>query len=219
MKDAGFRDSSAQKQAVGPDGTEQEQDLEYLTVATREKNVRKTTYMLGILFIVGLFCLWFMIKNSEPQATTAAAPNAEETQIETAIARLTGASSEMFSRMDSIVKKFYEFSNVEQIKVNELVKNPFKREEFLDVLKAESGNQQSDRMDEILRQQQLKKQVKNLRLLSIMQSANGNCCMINDKILYEGNSIRDFKVRHVGDDYVELESQSLGGRTILRLAE
>jgi hypothetical protein len=29
--------------------------------------------------------------------------------------------------------------------------------------------------------------------------------MIGDKILYEGDSIRDFKVRRIGDSFVKLE--------------
>ena len=38
--------------------------------------------------------------------------------------------------MGEIVKKFYEFSDVVQVKVNELVKNPFEVEGFAKNLKA-----------------------------------------------------------------------------------
>ena len=45
-----------------------------------------------------------------------------------------------------------------------------------------------------------------MKLLSIMQSESdqGACCMITDKILYEGDYIRDFKVRQIGDGFVKL---------------
>lgn len=45
-----------------------------------------------------------------------------------------------------------------------------------------------------------------LQLLSIMQSDQGDCCMIGDKILYEGDSIEGFKVSQIGDSFVKLET-------------
>jgi preprotein translocase subunit SecG len=190
-------------------GTQQE----YLTVAARDKkNVRRSTILLGGLFILGLLCLWFMIKKSSPQ-TAAASPgkvSTEEAQIETAIAQLTGVRSEMFSRMDEIVKKFYEFSDVQQVKVDELVKNPFKHEIFLGSLKEKSDT-------EIMRQGQLRQQTKDMQLLSIVATDTGKCCVIDDKRLYEGDSIRGFNVRQIGDSTVLLESD--GVEIILKLSE
>jgi preprotein translocase subunit SecG len=168
---------------------------EYLTVAAKGKNARKSTMLLIGLFILGLLCLWFMIKKSSPKTASATTPGTEEAQIEMAITRLTGVSSEMFNRMDEIVNKFYEFSDVLQVKVNELVKNPFKHDVFLGDLKKASDIENKD--SEMLRQQ--------LQLFSIMQSEQGNCCMIDDKILYEGDSIRGFKVRQISNNFVKLE--------------
>ena len=168
---------------------------EYLTVSAKGKNARKSTMLLVGLFILGLLCLWFMIKKSSPKTASATTPNAEETQIEMAITRLTGVSSEMFNRMDEIVNKFYEFSDVLQVRLNELVKNPFKYDVFLGDLKKASDIENKDY--EMLRQQ--------LQLFSIMQSEQGNCCMIDDKILYEGDSIRGFRVRQISNNFVKLE--------------
>jgi preprotein translocase subunit SecG len=168
---------------------------EYLTVSAKGKNARKSTMLLVGLFVLGLLCLWFMIKKSSPKTASATTPNAEETQIEMAITRLTGVSSEMFNRMDEIVNKFYEFSDVLQVRLNELVKNPFKYDVFLGDLKKASDIENKD--SEMLRQQ--------LQLLSIMQSGQGYCCMIDDKILYEGDSIRGFKVRQISNNFVKLE--------------
>ena len=135
-----------------------------------------------------------MIRKSTPQAASAKVVDTEETQIEMAISRLTGVRSEMFSRLDEIVKKFYRFSDVQQVEVNELVKNPFKLEIFLGDLKELSGTEESDLDTDVMRQQQIRQQAKNMQLLSIMQSAQGSCCMIDDEILYEGNSIKGFNV-------------------------
>lgn len=189
----------------------------YLTVSTRGNNVRKTTSMLVVLFIIGVISLWFMIKKSSPQAASAAGDPATETEIETAISRLTGIKAEMFSRMDEIVEKFYEFSDVQQIKVNELAKNPFSQEVLWANLKKTSDND-----DALMRQQSMHQQAKGLRLLSIMRSEQGNCCMIDDKILREGDMVKGFTVRSIGETSVTLEieqDQSEKLQIVLKLSE
>jgi hypothetical protein len=236
LRDQGAEDLSANQPAAAgrrakTKVAEDTQSQEYLTVAARNKSARRSTTLVAILFGIGLLCLGFMIKKSAPK-TAAAAPVAEETKIEVAIARLTGASSEMFNRMDQIVKKFYEFSDVFQVQVSELVKNPFALETFLSSLmtKVDAPKQEPSVDAEMVMQQQLRKQAKDLALLSIMQSDGGNCCMINDTILYEGDLIRCFKVAQIGDSFVtlkwnpELDSQPLGAQSkdleiVLKLSE
>ena len=139
--------------------SDNKQGQEYFTVAAGNKSARRSTTLVAVLFAVGLVCLGFMIKKSAPK-TAAAATTSEETKIETAIARLTGVSSEMFNRMDQIVKKFYEFSDVFQVQVSELVKNPFALEMFLSSLKTKVDTPKKDvSVDpEMIIQQQLLKQ-------------------------------------------------------------
>ena len=184
------------------------QEQEYFSVASHGKAVRKSTTLLLILFVIGLICLWFMIKKSVPKAASANEVTPEETQIETAIARLTGIRSEMFTSMDEIVNKFYEFSDVLQVKVDELVKNPFQFEMFLSSLKnkAPVATEPVDVDTEAIWQQQLMQKAKELKLDSIMQSDMGQCCMINNKILYAGNSIDGFDVLDIEDNQVRLGS-------------
>jgi len=180
---------------------------EYYTVAARSKNVRKSTILVTILFGIGLLCLLFMIKKSTPQTASASPDDEQETQIEVAIARLTGVSSEMFSRMDQIVNKFYEFSDVLQVQVNELVKNPFELEMFLSSRKPKDDSQK-DNIDydaEKIRQQQIRQKAKDMQLVTICKSDQGNCCMIDSKILYEGDSIKGFRISRISDNFVKLE--------------
>jgi hypothetical protein len=155
-----------------------------------------------------------MIKKSTPKAASAESIKTEETMIETAIARLTGVKSRIFNRMDEIVKKFYEFSNVPQVKVNELSKNPFEVETFLATLRKKPGAGEIDAKK--LWQQQIRFKSESMQLLSIMQSNGRNCCMIDDKILYEGDSIEGFEVLQIGDSDVKLESD--GVQIILKLS-
>jgi len=191
--------NSDESQGKAAEGRKQE----YLTVAAKSENVRKSTIMLAVLFGIGLLCLLFMIKKSSPQSASAALVNEEETQIEMAITRLTGVKSEMFNSMDEIVNKFYEFSNVLQVDVSQLVKNPFELELFLESLrgKADSEGKSLNINAEMI----MKKQMKDLQLWSIMQSDRANCCMINDKILYAGDSVKGYKVLEIGDNFVRLE--------------
>jgi preprotein translocase subunit SecG len=185
-------------------------EQEYLTVATQGKNVQKSTIILGILFIIGLACLGFMIKKSSPQTASAETVDLEEAQIEAAITRLTGVKSEMFDRMDEIVSKFYEFSDVLQVKVSELVKNPFQLESFLNNLKADSDIDGMSEIDpETLWREQINRKTKDMQLVSIMQSDKGVCCMINNKILYEGDLIEEMTVKHIADNNVTLELEGL----------
>jgi len=221
LRDQSLEDLPAQKKTnttagkAPGDGTEKSQESEYLTVASQGKRVRKSTTLLAVFFIIGLLCLWFMIKKSTPKAAAATSGNKEETLIESAITRLTGIKSEMFSRMDEIVGKFYEFSDVLQVKVNELAKNPFELEMFLANLKEKPGAVEIDAKK--LWQQQIRYKSEGMQLLSIIQSNQENRCMIDDKILREGDSIQGFKVRQIGDNYVKLESD--GVEIVLKLSE
>ena len=225
LRDQGYDDPLDNQNPQSPnDGTQQQgnpadnnQQQEYLTVAAQGKNVRKMTMMLVVLFGIGVLGLVFMIKKSAPQAAAASSEVEEESQIENAIARLTGAGTEMFKRMDQIVNKFYEFSDVKQVGVDELSKNPFEHQNFL----AEAGETSDSKDDEIkaelIRRQRLKEGTKDMQLLTICQTDQGNCCMIDDKILYEGDMIKGYKVSQISDDFVKLD---LGGvEIVLRLSE
>jgi hypothetical protein len=208
LRDPNSQEIPAEIQANNTPNTPQKEQ-EYLTVAAHRKAVRKSTTMLGVVFIIGLICLGVMIKKSAPRAASAKTDNTEEVQIETAIAKLTGLRLEVFGKMDEIVNKFYEFSDVLQVQVGELVKNPFQLETFVDTLKKEGENENSSINAEIIWKEQIKNKAKNMKLYSIMQSANGVCCMIDNKILYEGDEIGDFKVKKINNDDVQIEMEGV----------
>jgi hypothetical protein len=190
------------------DGAEPAQEQQYLTVAAHGKRTRKSTIMLVILFIIGLACLWFMIKKSSPQTASAASADAEESKVEGALARLTGIKSDVFNKMDEIVKKFYEFSGVQQVQVNELAKNPFALESLSDQIKEKPDTKGLSAADlAMIWQRQIKQKTKDMKLLSIMRSDQGNnkSCMIGSKILHEGDTIQGFTVREIGESSVKLQ--------------
>lgn len=217
LRDQEPENSSVQKPPAA-DRKQEAPEQEYVAIVPREKQVRKTTYLLAVLFVIGLLCLWFMIKKSTPETATArnGAGGMEESQIETAIARLTGVRSEMFSGLERIVKKFHEFSDVRQVQVGELAKNPFKREIFIGNL-SEIADIKTKRLGADTKMV-IRQQAEDMQLLSIMQSDRGNCCMIDDKILYEGDLIRGCIVRQISDSFVKLELEG-GPEIILKLSE
>ncbi len=204
LREQGFGDSGGQETTKSSGGepadsrdlkspeSSSENEQQYLTVAAQGKDVRKMTMLLAVLFVIGLLSLLFMIRRSVPQSATAASNSVEETQIEKAIKRITGVGSDMFKRMDQIVKKFYEFSDVQQVRVNELVKNPF----FL-----ADAKKKPDSFKE--------PEIPDMQLQAIMQTDEGYCCMIEDKILYEGDTIKGYKVVQIGDDFVKLELEGV----------
>ncbi len=209
MREQSFEDLPAEKKSAAgqtpADGKQSASAQEFLTVATHSQRVRRSTTLLAVLLVAGLLCIWFMVKKTSPQGARAA--DANETDIASAISRITGVRSEMFDRMDEIVSKFYEFSQVLQVGVNELVKNPFELESFLAGLKAkaEAAEQVLQIDPDVVRRQQMEKQAGDLQLQSIMQSDRGGCCMIDGKIIYMNDSIGNFTVTQIGANFVKLQ--------------
>jgi preprotein translocase subunit SecG len=209
MREQGAGNPSANQTKNGgqqpSNGSEDNGSLEYLTVATTSKSLRKSTILVAILVSIGLICLWFMIRKSQPQAASAKQSDEEQTKMEAAIGRLTGISSEMVSKMDEILKKFYEFSGVLQVQVGDLVKNPFEVEGFAKDIKGEVTPQGDPAAQAALvKRERLKQRAGSLSLLSVMQSGPSSSCMINDKILRQGDTIEGFVITRIGGDSVDL---------------
>ena len=185
--------------------TTQQKEQDFLTVATKEKDVRKSTTILGVLFIIGLICLGIMIKKSAPKAAVSKTVDAEQLQLEIAIAQVFQYKDNALNDMDEIVNKFYELSDVIQVAVNQLVKNPFQ----LETLIPKKENGETDINVEMIIQKEIELRARELKLYSVMKSEKGVCCMINNKILYEGESIDDFVVKQINTDNVLLEMNNV----------
>ena len=192
-------------------GSLQNLEQDYLVPAEHGRNLKRSTITLAILFSVGVLCLWFMIKQTGPKQ---AAASTEEAQIEKAIAQLTGIKTEMNSRMDEVVDKFYQFSNVEQVEVDELKRNPFVYDFTPEV--EDDGVDKYIVNREILKQEMQTKSGR-MRLWSIMESPQGSCCMIDDELFYEGDKIQDLTITRIEDSFVELSS--MGIKVKLKMSE
>jgi len=204
QRDQNYEDLPAQRAAESTDSGTAETG--YIPVAANKGKVRQTTAALAVLLVVGLVCVWFMVKKTAPQAAQASNTDTNELDVAKAISRLTGVKSEMFEEMDQIVDKFYEFSEVPQVQVDELVKNPFELELFLANLKAQADAlEPTVEIDlQAIRRQKMNKQAEDLVFMTIMHTKNGKCCMINGKVLREGDVVDGFKVASIADKSVKL---------------
>jgi len=192
--------------STDPASPSHNENMEFLSVSGRKKNVQRSTLYVITLFGVGVVCLLLMVKKSKPAAAGAAENVEEEARIEVAISRLTGARSEMVDSMDHIVNKFYEFSNVPQVGVNELNKNPFQQDSYIKDQQTIAEDNAQERRINSLRQKMLHDS-EDISLLSIMHSEEENRCMINELFLSVNDRVGNFIVTDIGDKSVDLQWQ------------
>jgi preprotein translocase subunit SecG len=172
---------------------------EYLTVSGQKQKIRQSTMVLAVLFAVAALGVWFMVKKATP-AKAVTKPNQDQVQLEAALAQLSTMQSEMDTQMNSVAGRFYHFNNVDQVAVDELKKNPFKRE--LDYNPSDGGNQ-SQQMEQIRQEAQVL--AMGMELWSITATPKGVCCMIDDKVLYQGDTYKEMTVKSIEDHTVTLE--------------
>jgi hypothetical protein len=182
-------------------------EQEYLMPANTGKTVKQSTILLTVLIIAGAAVVWGMIKKTVPQKALAAT-STEDMQVENAIAKLTGIRTEMYGKLDQISEKFYQFSTVNQVSVDQLSKNPFVHTFGYSDAGLTKGSSQDSGIGAKKTQ---------WRLWSIMDSQQGLCCMINDKILYVGDSIDGMIISQIGKNAVELTSDQKS--IILRISQ
>ncbi|MCD6392333.1 MAG: hypothetical protein J7M40_02385 [Planctomycetes bacterium] len=193
MKDGlnGTLPASADNTGVEPSGD----DGEFLEKAHHGKNLKQSTIILAVLFTVGAVCVWFMIKKTTPPPADAAV-GTEEAKIENAIAQLMGIQTEMDAKMGDIATKFSKFSDIEQVGVGDLKKNPF-------ALELSVGD--FEHTLEPGRRREVEERAQKLQLVSIMASPRNACCMINGKLLYKGDRIDGFTVTEIDSRFVRLD--------------
>lgn len=203
-----------QPQKVQTSGRPKGTEREYLLPSNNSRSVKRSTIVLLVLFVAGLLLLLFMVKRINP-ATVQAAMSEDAMQIEQAVANLTGIKAEMNGRLAGAVQKIASLSEIDQVGVSELKKNPFRHgfgiqngEGLLtgklnkskgSLAKASVGNADT------------------LHLWSIISSGDKRSCMINDEILYQGDTIIGLRVESIGKDFVELAGSR--GRIVLRISQ
>jgi len=176
---------------------------DYLTVAGHQKKLKQSTIILMAVFVVGVLCVWMMIRKAVPSVAAAAQKNDEVAEIETAIAQLNGMQSEVNSQMKSVTARLNHLSEVGQIAVEDLRKNPFTREQPSGQMNADDPAQKQ------FLQEQARRDAAGLQLWSITVSPGGARCMINDKLLHPGDIIEGFSVKEIRTASVIVEQNGI----------
>jgi len=177
---------------------------DYMTVTGQGQKVRQSTIVLVALFAVGALGVWFMVKKTAPAAANAE-PSQDQVQLETALAQLNTMQAEMDSQMNSVAGRFSKFSNVDQVGVEELKKNPFNRRD------AESGLNTPGVGPQLQEQIHQEAQViaMGMELWSITATPKGMCCMVDDKVLYQGDTYKKMTVTSITENTVTLDYQGI----------
>lgn len=168
---------------------------DYLTVSGHGKKLKQSTMLLIGLFVIGGIGVFLMVKKATPAQAVAAGAKDEQVEIESAIAQLNGMQTEMNSQMRNVTGRLNHIKELGQIDVSELKKNPFMREEMSMDL---GSNTQA-------RQEMARRQASTYTLWSITSTPKGPCCMINDTVVYQGDTIGNFTVKQINKETVTIE--------------
>lgn len=208
MKDDHKNNETAAARTAAPAETENREEqlsteADYLLPAEHAKHLRQSTIILIVLFAVGAVVVWFMIKKISPQALLATGPSKAEESVDNYVKLVSGMEAEFSSAVDDLMGKFNQFSDVEQVGVRDLTKNPFKT----DLAVSAVVNLPSDN-EMFVKEAEQKARALQLWSISVMESPEKSCCMINDKLLYTGDVIKDFIVTHIEEKFVEITTTS-----------
>jgi len=205
-------DQPCQSDTVETENADSQSD--YLTVESRDKRIRRGTVLLMISFAAALLLLCIMIIKT--RSTDASAQGrTEDVQIETAIARLTGIKTELFTSLNGIAQKFYDLSNDRQVAVHELQKNPFCLESVFRTIvpnqdpQDNKANTPADTFAAKKAQLAELAEMMQLKSISIADKSGQSCCMIDDTVLTHGGQIDGFRVEKIAPGFVELVAEDM----------
>ncbi len=201
LRDANQTPASAQMQNGDEQTPEQAgsaQDRDYLKPASHAKNAKQGTIILAILFLAGGAAVWWMITKSGLSSAQGASEE-ETTQIDQALAQLISFQKQMNSQMDTVSGRFTQASELGQITVADLKKNPFRQEWTLDQPTEDLSAAQS-----LMKKEEMQRKAAQLQLWSITNRPENPCCMIQDKVLYVGDTMAGFTVQEIHPNRVVL---------------
>jgi hypothetical protein len=208
LKDANQLPAAAEMNSQSQNPTESlSGPADYLTVAGHGKKLRQSTILLCALFAVGAGVVFFMIKKTTPVAANAA-PSQDQLQLEAALVQIEKMKNDMNSQMNNVVGRFYQFSNVSQIGVDELKKNPFRRELNAGPVQTPDNEAMAAQQRQML-MAEARSQSGQMELWSITSTPRGMCCMIGDKVYYVGDMVGAMKIQSIETKRVVLDYKGI----------
>jgi len=170
---------------------------DFLAPSSSGRKLKYSTMILGAVFLIGVASLFLAIKKFGP-AEAQAGPSEQDIQIERDIAKLVGSRAAINNKMNDVVDRISKLSDVEQISVDELKRNPFLKEPLSDdddnlLLVEETEDGEVIQEDESV-----------FKLWSIMEFGSKKSCMIDDRVYVVGDRIGNYQIKLIGEEFVEL---------------
>ncbi|HRU16061.1 MAG TPA: hypothetical protein P5017_10140 [Anaerohalosphaeraceae bacterium] len=199
LRDENQTPAAAQMQNAGDSSSEEQASTsqEFLRPAVRTQTVKQGTIILAVLFLAGGVAVWWMIKKSG--LSQAQGATAETSQIDQVLSQLSSFQKDMNSQMNSVSSRFSQVSELGQITVADLKKNPFRQE-----WSAASSGEDLSLSQTLIRKEEMRRKAATLKLWSITLREQNSCCMIGDKVLYVGDAIQGFVIKQILPDRVVL---------------
>ncbi len=177
--------------------SETAQDQDYLESSVSERPAKKTTAILAGVVIVGAAALFLMIKQVTPASLETA--NKDQMAIDIALSQLSSGES-ITKQIDSVVKKFYDFSNVPQVEAKWLHRNPFVLSSKL--ISSDSASAVENEKSNVAKKKSHVDIADSINVYGVMKIDGRFCCMIDDKLFYEGDKYKNFTISKISNQSV-----------------
>jgi hypothetical protein len=186
--------------STGVDGDESAATSEggFVIGGEEKKPLNKTTLILFLAVALGGGGLYLMHLRAGPDAAMAAASNSKEQQAVTTF--LNGGADNMkkmqslLQNTERVVQQFLAYPSIKQVPLNSLQTNPFR--EKVSAGDPNSLSEAEARRQRELAKEQIKRELDNLSLQSVMRG-RVNSCMISGKLVREGQTINGFLVEKI----------------------
>ncbi len=175
------------------------QDQDFLESKVSEKPAKRTTAILAGVVIAGAIALFLMIKQVSPASLETV--NKDQMAIDIALSQLSSGES-LTKQIDSVVKRFYDFSNVPQVEVKWLQKNPFTLSSKL-IAPDDISKTKNEKPEVAIKNGRIDI-ADTINVYGVMNIDGKFCCMIDDRLFYVGDKYKNFTVSKISSGSVVL---------------
>lgn len=178
-------------------------------VKGKTNNIQRSTMIIMVTCLLGVGGIYlFSTKNKPSDQPTV--DTEIEAKVDVALAKLQdhqakAKSQKLFKDSEDMVKTFYEYPAKQQVKLDELQRDPFARE-----VKDAGPIVESDDVIQARLRRKLNEQLVNIKLQSVLQGPSGGRCLINGTVYGLQQIVLDtFTIKDIQDEKVILEAEGL----------
>lgn len=174
----------------------------------KTNRVQKGTVMLMIACVLGVGGIYFFAAHNKTESGPVVDEEAEA-KVDLALAKLENSKAEsgqnILKDSEKMVQTFYEYSEKQQVALDDLNRDPFTR-----AVEAKGPVVESDDVKQAKMRRILNEKLVDVKLQSILQGPNGGRCLINGEVFSQKQIVRNiFTVKEITNDQVVLEAKGL----------